>query len=699
VNTDMPDNAAQGAVHHDARRLMKWAILALAVILTLASELSPFATGGDATRLVGLLLIMPALGLAWLLNERGHTGPAQLAVIYGCWAGVTFGLTLHGGLRAPLAVAYPIIVFAAGWLCKRKHLVAVATLCALSIAGLTAAEVLRWLPPHEAAPAAWIALVQATTLAATITAVLYFRRRYQQRYDTAQALATRLAASENELRLILDNAPAMVLRLDRACRVRLANAALAGYLGRPDDSIAGQPLRALFGQETGASLIQLAEKAAAQGSAQASGLKHRQEDGRVRTLEADAAAHASSNGDIDGTLLLIRDVSAQHEDRNIIEAQNRLHDALLRAQADAEIGLVVIEDERIVFANEVARRLFRYEEAGTGGAHQPVARFLQQVAPGDQERVATNLANRLLGKPFEPRFDIGLCRPDGRQQTLEITAAVMAAEPFPRTLVMLSDVTEQRQNAARLQRFNEELESQVATRTAELGAVNQDLEAFAYSVSHEMRTPLRAIDGYAHLLNTDHADRLSGEAAGYPRLIRQAAQRLDRLTDDMLELATVSRAALKPERVDLSGLAAEIIGGLRRAQPAHTVETRIQADCAARCDPAMARVLLRHLLDNAWKYSGNKEAPRIEFGREDGAFFVRDNGVGFDMQYAGKLFTPFQRMHRPSEFEGSGIGLATVARIVKRHGGTISASATPGQGATFRFTLPPASPAESLDRK
>jgi signal transduction histidine kinase len=250
-----------------------------------------------------------------------------------------------------------------------------------------------------------------------------------------------------------------------------------------------------------------------------------------------------------------------------------------------------------------------------------------------------------------------------------------------------------------------ELEQRVADRTheleernetlrrnaAELLAANTELDAFAYSVSHDLRAPLRSIDGFSQVLLEDNAAQL--DAAGREALqrVRAASQRMGTLIDDLLKLARVTRAEMRTERVDLSGMAREIAAELQRANPARQVEFTIAQGLEARGDPRLLRVAVDNLLRNSWKYTAKQPQPRIEFGSVAGngerVFMVRDNGAGFDMKYADKLFGVFQRLHSESEFEGTGVGLATVRRIINRHGGRIWAEGATAQGATFFFTL------------
>lgn len=230
-----------------------------------------------------------------------------------------------------------------------------------------------------------------------------------------------------------------------------------------------------------------------------------------------------------------------------------------------------------------------------------------------------------------------------------------------------------------------DLEHRVEQRTAELQAANQELEAFSYAVSHDLRAPLRSISAFAQMLDEDHP--LTGEPADHLARIRSAAGRMGGLIDDLLGLSKVSRGEIQRDDVDLGLIAHELLEQLARAEPARTVEVAIADHLVARADKGLVRALLDNLLRNAWKFTAKVAHAKIEVGSVDGAFFVKDNGAGFDARYATKLFAPFQRLHDATDFEGTGIGLATVQRIVRRHGGTITADGEIGHGATFTFTL------------
>lgn len=251
--------------------------------------------------------------------------------------------------------------------------------------------------------------------------------------------------------------------------------------------------------------------------------------------------------------------------------------------------------------------------------------------------------------------------------------------------------TAARRSEARVRALNRSLEARVETRTRELSDANRELEAFAYSVSHDLRAPLRSIEGFSAILGDKYADALDDTGRGYLRRVRNAAARMSELIEALLKVSRVARGDLVPEHLDLSKMANEIVGELRTVEPDRDVDVDIAPNLFAHGDRALVRSLLQNLLGNAWKFTRDRERALIEFGREDdgATFYVHDNGAGFDQAYVDKLFRPFQRLHEDAKWAGEGIGLATVKRIVERHGGMIFASGRPGKGAAFSFTLAP----------
>jgi PAS domain S-box-containing protein len=247
--------------------------------------------------------------------------------------------------------------------------------------------------------------------------------------------------------------------------------------------------------------------------------------------------------------------------------------------------------------------------------------------------------------------------------------------------------------AARDVTSQKQAEKEIRQHATALQTANQELEAFSYSVSHDLRTPLRAIDGFSQAVLEDYSGKLDDQGKNYLQRIRSATQRMGQLIDDMLDLANISRVEMRHDTVDLSALANDVIAELRNNEPNRTIQCQIEPGLTVEGDASLLRVALSNLLGNAWKYSGKTNNPLIKFGMKQDIyglreFFVSDNGVGFDMAYADKLFGAFQRLHSFSEFPGTGVGLATAQRVIHRHGGLVRGEGVLGQGATFYFSLP-----------
>jgi PAS domain S-box-containing protein len=320
--------------------------------------------------------------------------------------------------------------------------------------------------------------------------------------------------------------------------------------------------------------------------------------------------------------------------------------------------------------------------------------FQDITDPADLDADLALLGQVLAGEIDSYQIEKRYLRKDGGQIWINLTVSLVRDEQgVPDYFIsVVEEIGARKAAEAEVARLNADLERRVLERTAELEAANHELDSFAYAVSHDLRTPLRAINGFSAMLEEDCAAELSETARGFLGQIVQASRRMGALIEGILTLSRSTRSDMQKQPVDLSEMAKRILGELARLDPGRIVRAEVAPGIVGHGDPLMLDLLLHNLLENAWKYTSRTAAPEIRFFAEavDGkpGFCVADNGAGFDMRHAAKLFQPFQRLHRQEEFPGIGIGLATVQRIVSRHGGTLEASGTPGNGACFRFSLP-----------
>jgi len=282
-------------------------------------------------------------------------------------------------------------------------------------------------------------------------------------------------------------------------------------------------------------------------------------------------------------------------------------------------------------------------------------------------------------------------RPDGTEVYIEGRIIPIKTDKGFILVSTANDITERKHNEEEIKQMNEGLEQKVLQRTAQLQATNKELESFSYSVSHDLRAPLRSIDGFSQVLYEDYFQSFDDQGKDYLKRIRSSANTMAQLIEAMLNLARVIRAPMNMGKVDLSALALSIVEEIRRNNPERIVEFDIQSNLIEEADSTLIKAVLQNLFENAWKFTSLQSVAHIEFGSTNipggKAYFVRDNGVGFNMEYATKLFAPFQRLHLASEFPGTGIGLATVQRIIHRHNGKIWAESEINKGATFYFTF------------
>jgi PAS domain S-box-containing protein len=410
-------------------------------------------------------------------------------------------------------------------------------------------------------------------------------------------------------------------------------------------------------------------------------------DGRVIWANISLSAVRGADGRPTHVISVIEDITGRREAAAAEEREREL----LRTVIDNVPHHIHVKDRegRYLLVNAADLRW-----RGVGDAREVLGRSTMEFYPPDVARRYLALDQEVF-RTGRPIVDLEQFLDNGRGERgwfLTSKLPLLDREGRPEAVVTINrDITELRARAEEAQRFNVELERRVAERTRQLEAANRELESFAYSVSHDLRAPLRSVEGFSQALMEDCAERLDETGRDYLRRVRGAARRMSELIDDLLMLSRMTQADMRSETVDLSALAAEIVQELRGQHPRRRVEVAIAPGIAARGDAGLLRVALHNLLANAWKFSSGRDDALVEFGAAERegrtVHFVRDNGVGFDMRYAERLFGAFQRLHAEHEFPGTGVGLATVRRIVRRHGGEVWAESAPGRGATFFFTL------------
>ncbi len=522
---------------------------------------------------------------------------------------------------------------------------------------------------------------------AILVAVFGLRQRSLQR-SVFEAEIGRLTALE-ETRTILYSIGDGVIAADEHGRVTHINPVAVELTGWKEEDAIGRGLSEVFSiinEKTLEEVESPAQRVLRDGNIV--GLANHtllvRRDGQKIPIADSAAPVRDGQGNIHGVVLVFRDQTGERETRRELSLLTNT----IRASLD-EIYIFDADTLCFRFVNE--------------GALKNLGFSMEEMLAKTPLDIKPEMDETRFRKTIQPLFDHSLPiqvfetfhqRRDGSRYPVEVHLQLHEDESGNGGrlfMAIIQDITRRREDENAIQKLNAELEQRVIDRTVQLQASNNELEAFAYSISHDLRGPLRGIDGWSQALLEDNFDQLDPTGREYLNRVRGETQRMGRLIDDLLELSRVTRIEMTVENVDLTAMANNIAERLGRIEKDRDVEFRAEENLAARGDPRLLAIALADLLENAWKFTAPRQKARIEFGCEhwDGrpVYYVRDNGVGFDMEYSARLFGAFQRLHKQTEFPGTGIGLATTQRIIQRHGGTIWPEAEPDKGATFFFTL------------
>jgi len=496
-----------------------------------------------------------------------------------------------------------------------------------------------------------------------------------------------LRESEKRLRATFDNAAVGILEVDADYNFIAANDRACRILGHECSDLLKTNVQDLtFPEDRARSDEMNAKLRSGELGSFTYEKRYVRGDGSPVWVQITASAIRDDNGRFERAIAVVEDVT---ERRESAEALRESEERFRTLYESLPIGIVQIDpnDLRFTLFNEAAAAGLGLTMDEMAHARLPDFELLH-----DEALIRSNVLRFLAGERIE--FETRLRTKTGEIRDVLVRGQSMYSREGPKALAIWMDITARKRAEDEIRQLNAELEQRVRDRTAELEATNKELEAFSYSVSHDLRAPLRAIDGFSTALLRHYPQVLDDRGKDYLNRVRAAAQRMAQLIDDILGLSRAGRVEMRVERVDLTEMAADIVADLRKTQPKRRVEVTIEPGMVVTADPHLLRIALDNLLGNAWKFTANRDAARIEVGaiEQNGerVYFVRDNGAGFDATYADKLFSPFQRLHSDVEFPGTGIGLALVRRILRRHGGTIWAEGAVDEGAVFYFTVPEA---------
>lgn len=527
----------------------------------------------------------------------------------------------------------------------------------------------------------------STIVALVLNNAFIFEKQEQlikERTDELQAANMSLKESEEKYRRIVETANEGIWMIDKECNTSFVNNRMAEMLGYSKEEMIGKSLFD-FMDEEGKIIAEENVERRKLGIKEDHDFKFLRKDGTYIWTSLKTSPFFNDSNIYNGALAMVTDISdSRIAEHGLMETTSKLQ-ALVHEIPD----MVIFKDPdcRHIIVNKAV------EEFTGISADEIVGKLNEEILPPDVARTCREGDEEAMRRTGPTRYEERSVRSDGKIIYLDtIKAPIHDDQNNLMGLVMISrDITERKLANDEIRSLNEELDQRVKERTKQLEATNKEIQSFSYSVSHDLRAPLRSIDGFTRALAEDYFDRIDDTGKEYINRVRQSVKKMSDLIDAMLNLSRLTREQIKYEVVDLSSIAKKISNNLRSEEPQRQVEFIIQENIKVNGDLKMLIVVLDNLLNNAWKFTSKHAAAKIEFGEKvvngKRTYFVRDDGAGFDPIYAEKLFTAFQRLHTEVEFPGIGIGLATVQRIINRHRGEVWAEGTVEKGATFYFTI------------
>ncbi len=511
----------------------------------------------------------------------------------------------------------------------------------------------------------------------------HLEERIRQRTADLQQSNLALRSSEQRYRMIVETAEEGIWLVDAQWRTTFANAKLGAMLGWTPEEMLGRSIFD-FSDDEGRRIAEDNTRRRERGISESHEFKFVRRDGSVMWALLATNPIRDASGNHIGALAMVSDITERKRDEaRLVESEQRYRE--LFASNPQPMWLYRADDLRFVEVNDAAVASYGYSR------EEFLGMSIRDIRPDERQPDLDQALRELESSPSQRTLTLHRRR-DGSLIDVEVASHQLGDRKPTMRLVMALDVSARIEAERAITTLNAELEQRVRERTAQLTSINRELESFCYSISHDLRTPLRAINGFCQVLLEDCVGQLDATAQSNFQRIRVASLRMATLIDDLLSLSRLSRAELRRTEVDLSALAASAIETIAAGDPQRRVDVRIAPGLRASGDAVLLRVVLENLLGNAWKFTARNPEPSITLTRVDTpegpAFVLRDNGVGFAMEHAAQLFGAFQRLHTVEEFPGTGIGLASVKGIVERHGGRIWASSSPGLGAAFFFTLP-----------